>query len=57
MVQMQDILMTPQHLVSVYLKGYNLYIKEHLYRTMMTTLDLHNTFKDSRHIARQSNIY
>jgi phage terminase large subunit len=37
----------PSTLVSVYLKGYNLYIKEHLYRTMMTTLDLHNTFREA----------
>jgi phage terminase large subunit len=36
----------PSTLVSVYLKGYNLYIKEHLYRTMMTTLDIHNKFKE-----------
>lgn len=36
----------PSTLVSVYKKDYNLYIKEHLYRTMMTTLDIHNTFKE-----------
>lgn len=36
----------PSTLVSVYIKDYNLYIKEHLYRTMMTTLDIHNTFKE-----------
>ena len=35
----------PSTLVSVYRKDYNLYIKEHLYRTMMTTQDLHNHFK------------
>tara|TARA_R100001591_G_scaffold93864_1_gene99752 strand:+ start:829 stop:1992 length:1164 start_codon:yes stop_codon:yes gene_type:complete len=34
----------PSTLVSVYIDNYNLYIKEHLYRTMMTTLDIHNTF-------------
>jgi len=36
----------PSTLVSVYQKGFNLYIKEHLYRTMMTTLDIHNKFKE-----------
>jgi len=36
----------PSTLVSVYTKDYNLYIKEHLYRTQMTTKDLHNTFKE-----------
>lgn len=36
----------PSTLVSVYIKDYNLYIKEHLYRTMMTTLDIHKTFKE-----------
>lgn len=36
----------PSTLVSVYRKDYNLYIKEHLYRTMMTTQDLHSHFKD-----------
>ena len=36
----------PSTLVSVYIKDYNLYIKEHLYRTMMTTLDIHNRFKE-----------
>jgi phage terminase large subunit len=35
----------PSVLVSVYKKEHNLYIKEHLYRTMMTTQDLHNHFK------------
>jgi phage terminase large subunit len=34
----------PSTLVSVYTKDYKLYIKEHLYRTQMTTKDLHNTF-------------
>ena len=37
----------PSTLVSVYIKDYNLYIKEHLYRTMMTTLDLHKTFQET----------
>jgi len=36
----------PSTLVSVYIKDYNLYIQEHLYRTMMTTLDIHNKFKE-----------
>tara|TARA_R100000773_G_C4220920_1_gene119755 strand:+ start:3803 stop:4963 length:1161 start_codon:yes stop_codon:yes gene_type:complete len=36
----------PSTLVSVYKNGYDLYIKEHLYRTMMTTLDIHNKFKE-----------
>tara|TARA_R100000353_G_scaffold28089_2_gene23617 strand:+ start:2378 stop:3541 length:1164 start_codon:yes stop_codon:yes gene_type:complete len=36
----------PSTLVSVYSLDYNLYIKEHLYRTQMTTKDLHNTFKE-----------
>lgn len=36
----------PSTLVSVHIKDYNLYIKEHLYRTMMTTLDIHKTFKE-----------
>lgn len=35
----------PSTLVSVYRKDYNLYIKEHLYRTMMTTKDLSDCFK------------
>ena len=34
----------PSTLVSVYSKDYNLYIKEHLYRTQMTTRDIHNHF-------------
>ena len=41
----------PSTLVSVYTLDHNLYIKEHLYRTQMTTRDLHNTFRDSN-IAR-----
>ena len=35
----------PSTLVSVYKKDHNLYIKEHLYRTMMTTKDLSDHFK------------
>lgn len=35
----------PSTLVSVYKKEHNLYIKEHLYRTMMTTKDLSDHFK------------
>ena len=35
----------PTTLVSVYRQDYNLYIKEHLYRTQMTTLDIHNHYK------------
>ena len=35
----------PSTLVSVYKKDYNLYIQEHLYRTMMTTKDLSDHFK------------
>lgn len=35
----------PSTLVSVYKKDHNLYIKEHLYRTMMTTKDLSEHFK------------
>ena len=35
----------PSTLVSVYKKDHNLYIKEHLYRTMMTTSDLSSHFK------------
>ena len=34
----------PSTLVSVYAKGYDLYIQEHLYRTQMTTKDLNDTF-------------
>ncbi len=35
----------PSTLVSVYKKDHNLYIKEHLYRTMMTAKDLSDHFK------------
>lgn len=45
----------PSTLVSVYKKDYNLYIKEHLYRTMMTTKDLSDHFKQEVH--RRSPIY
>lgn len=37
----------PSTLVSVYQKDHNLYIKEHLYQTMMTTSDIHNRFKET----------
>lgn len=36
----------PSTLVSVYRDGYNLYVKEHLYRTMMTTKDISDVFKE-----------
>lgn len=36
----------PSTLVSVYKKDHNLYVKEHLYRTMMTTKDLSDHFKE-----------
>jgi phage terminase large subunit len=45
----------PSTLVSVYKKDYNLYIKEHLYRTMMTTRDLSDHFKQE--VERRSPIY
>ena len=32
----------PTVLASVYIDGFNLYIEEHLYRTQMTTQDIHN---------------
>lgn len=35
----------PSTLVSVYKKDYNIYIQEHLYRTMMTTKDISDHFK------------
>jgi len=35
----------PTTLVSVYKKDYNLYVKEHLYQTQMTTVDIHNKWK------------
>ena len=42
----------PSTLVSVYILHHNLYIREHLYRTQMTTKDLHNIFKETN-IARK----
>lgn len=38
----------PTTLVSVYSKDFNLYIKEHLYRTKMTTHDIHIFLKEQR---------
>ena len=35
----------PTTLVSVYRKDFNLYIKEHIYQTQMTTYDIHNKWK------------
>jgi phage terminase large subunit len=36
----------PTALVGVWLKGYDLYIKEYFYQTMMTGHDIHRKFKD-----------
>jgi phage terminase large subunit len=36
----------PTTLVSVYKQGYNLYVKEHIYQTQMTTIDIANKWKD-----------
>ena len=36
----------PTTLVSVYRKDFNLYIKEHIYQTQMTTYDIHKKWKD-----------
>ena len=36
----------PTSLVSVFRKDYDLYIKEHLYQTQMTTIDIHNKWKE-----------
>ena len=36
----------PTTLVSVYRKDFNLYIKEHIYQTQMTTYDIHNKWKN-----------
>jgi len=36
----------PTSLVSVYIKNFNLYIREHLYRTQMTTTDIHKFLLD-----------
>ncbi len=41
----------PTTLVSVYSKDYNLYIKEHLYRTQMTTQDI-NVFLREQNLSR-----
>ncbi|NQV77303.1 MAG: PBSX family phage terminase large subunit [Lutibacter sp.] len=38
----------PSTLVSVYTKDYSLYIKEHLYRTQMTTIDIHKFLLNER---------
>ena len=38
----------PSTLVSVYSKEHNLYIKEHLYQTQMTTSDIHMFLKEER---------
>ena len=35
----------PTTTVSVYKKDYNLYIKEHIYQTQMTTVDIHNKWR------------
>jgi len=36
----------PTSLVSVFRKDYNLYVKEHLYQTQMTTIDIHKKWKE-----------
>jgi phage terminase large subunit len=38
----------PTTLVSVYTMGHNLYIKEHLYRTQMTTSDINSFLRDEK---------
>ena len=38
----------PSTLISIYSQEHNLYIKEHLYRTQMTTVDIHNFLKDEQ---------
>jgi len=38
----------PTTLVSVYTQGHNLYVKEHLYRTQMTTSDISNFLKEEK---------
>ena len=38
----------PSSLVSVYIDNHDLYIKEHLYRTQMTTSDIHDFLKKER---------
>ena len=37
----------PTSLVGVWINGLDLYIQEYLYRTMMTTNDIHNVFKNN----------
>lgn len=45
----------PSTLVSVYKKDHNIYIKEHLYRTMMTTRDISDVLKQE--VVNRSPIY
>lgn len=45
----------PSTLVSVYKKDHNIYIKEHLYRTMMTTRDISDVLKQE--VTNRSPIY
>ena len=45
----------PSALVSVYKKNHNIYIKEHLYRTMMTTRDISDVLKQE--VVNRSPIY
>ena len=45
----------PSALVSVYKKDHNIYIKEHLYRTMMTTRDISDVLKQE--VVNRSPIY
>ena len=45
----------PSTLVSVYKKDHNIYIKEHLYRTMMTTKDISDVLKQE--VTNRSPIY
>ena len=40
----------PTTLVSVFVKEHSLYIKEHLYRTQMTTYDINKFFKRTKFI-------
>ena len=35
----------PSTLVSIYIKEHDLYVREHLYRTQMTTVDIHEFLK------------
>lgn len=41
----------PSTLVSVYTQGHNLYVKEHLYRTQMTTNDINLFLKEEKLLA------